>query len=494
MATEQTRPVGDDPDPTDPSDIPGWELTDPPETLDIYPGERDGSLAAVSDERDFWRHLFYDVVWNFPEFVYVVDEEGTVTHINTVHEGVDEDVAELIVGENAADIFGIEESLGTMAAEEGRTLRVRDIVSGTAETDGESVRWHVQPGAVPIRTPDGEFVGGLQVHNDVTELVENRQVLEELQERMAGEVEAAVEDLLTSAEQVSASSQQIGDIAGIQADNLEEISEEVDQLSATIEEIASSAETVNERSREAEELAEESRDSARTTLEHVEAIEGAGEVLTDNTRDLRERIDEVDGIVHAIDDIADQTNLLALNASIEAARSADGGAGFSVVADEVKQLAEQSKREAGEIEGIVSQITENIETTAENVRAANDRIDETVDRIETLVENQGTIMDAIAETSIGMEEIADATGEQSRSAEEVTTMLADAVSGVNQVSAEIQELAAANERQVEKVREISESVTRLEEHFREGTDLAHLDFADGESATRDGAEEDGARD
>ena len=470
MATEQEVPIDEGSDGPGPGDGEGpARPRHDSRFLDIYPGEQDGSPEALRDEVEFWRHVFDSLVWNFPEYVFVVNDDGALTHLNTVNDNMTEELVDEMLGLQAADMFGTEEG-GTLADEvirAGETMREDEVRSGTANDGSE---YFVRAGATPITSPDGEVVGAFEVVNDVTELVEKRRVMERLQQGMAEDVNVIVDDLLELSERVSASSQQIGEIATDQAGNLDGLAEEVEGMSATIEEIASSAEEVNRKSQEAERLAGESHGSAEETLDHVEEIADAGDLLTENTRALSARVEEIDRIVTVIDDIADQTNLLALNASIEAARAGEAGGGFAVVADEVKALAEQSKQEAGEIEGIVEEITQNIETTVGNVEEANERIDAAVDQIETLMENQREIIEAVGETAVGMDEIADATGEQSRSAEEVTSMLADAVSGVNQVSAEIQELAAANEQQVEKVTSVRESIEGIEEHLERGTD------------------------
>ena len=85
---------------------------------------------------------------------------------------------------------------------------------------------------------------------------------------------------------------------------------------------------------------------------------------------LQDRINVIDTIVGAIDDIAGQTTLLSLNASIEAARAGEAGRGFSVVADEIRKLADQSMVSAGEIRTIIQEVTEQTLVAGDSVGVA----------------------------------------------------------------------------------------------------------------------------
>ena len=470
MATDREPPADTSGPSASDADDGGTGPSEGPEEPDLYPGVRDGSKESLRDERDFWKHLFDSLIEEFPEAVIVVDDEGTLTHWNEPHEEIANIPAEEVIGRNAYDVLGtegVEETLAEKIARTGRTIR-EDALRST--TDPEGNRYHIRCSGTPLRTPGGEVVGAFELISQVTDLVEQRKTLEELQDRMTDEVEVLVEELLSSAERIAASSQQIGAVASDQAGNLDDLSSEIERLSATIEEIASSADEVNRMSGQAEETVVESHETAETTLEHVSEVSDAGDLLTQNTHALRNRVEEIDRIVTVIDDIADQTNLLALNASIEAARAGEAGGGFAVVAEEVKALAEQSKREAGEIEGIVGDITGTIEDTVGNVEEANERIDDAVDQIETMMDNQQRISDAISQTSVGMDEIADATSEQSRAAEDITAMINEAVRGVDEVTEEIEQLAGANERQTDRAAEIRENVGRIEAHLAESTD------------------------
>ncbi|NLE28848.1 MAG: 4Fe-4S binding protein [Phycisphaerae bacterium] len=116
------------------------------------------------------------------------------------------------------------------------------------------------------------------------------------------------------------------------------------------------------------------------------------EKLMSDISDVSKITKEFEPIVHAITDIAFQTNLLALNASIESAHAGEAGKGFSVVAAEVKRLAENTQQEAGKIGPYANQITQAFETIVKKVSQASNQFKQTTTLTQQVSQNTQKII------------------------------------------------------------------------------------------------------
>lgn len=92
----------------------------------------------------------------------------------------------------------------------------------------------------------------------------------------------------------------------------------------------------------------------------IEMISNSTEQVTSFTKNLQQSLKEISGVVQIVQDIAEQTNLLALNSAIEAARAGEHGRGFSIVAQEVRKLAEQTKHSIEKINLLVTSTSSNM--------------------------------------------------------------------------------------------------------------------------------------
>ncbi|MFA1610964.1 methyl-accepting chemotaxis protein [Halobellus rubicundus] len=425
----------------------------------------DDETERYRAERDHWRHMFNQLAAEFPEPVIAVDDEGRLTHWNDAQESFVGIPAAETLGKPAHDVIGTEDVTETLAEKVVRTgERIRETnVRTITNTNGE--KGHGRAMGVPLTSPSGEVVGSFEVLYRVTDLVEQRQSMQRVQEQVQRDLEGTVSGLETASSQVTENVNVIAEVADEEAEHVRDVDDEIQTFSATTEEVAASVETISTQSSETAELATESEESTTELLETVEDVADASDRMAGDAEDLAERVEEIDDVVAVIDDIADQINILALNASIEAARAGEAGEGFAVVADEVKSLAAESKEEAERIEGLVESIATIANETVEGVEQTSDRVDEIESQIEAVNANQREIQEAIADVSEQLEQIATATDEQATSAEDISAMLSSTVEGVERIADEVAELATANQQQTDQVAEIRRSVEELERNL-----------------------------
>lgn len=166
-------------------------------------------------------------------------------------------------------------------------------------------------------------------------------------EQVMGEMQTLVAQTQGASREVSGSASELSTGSEELAATTTEQTAAVTQASVTMEELARTSVTIADTVDRVAEQAADTRDNLEQAKTDIQAS-------SERTLALAERVHEIGAILGLINEIADQTNLLALNAAIEAARAGESGRGFTVVADEVRRLAERSKASAAEIAGIVN--------------------------------------------------------------------------------------------------------------------------------------------
>ncbi|MBE0558664.1 MAG: HAMP domain-containing protein, partial [Proteobacteria bacterium] len=217
--------------------------------------------------------------------------------------------------------------------------------------------------------------------------------------------------------QSAATSLILSDSASKQASSLEETSSSIEEMASMIRQSASNAAQTNE-------LMSASQQVIKNADSSITELNGSMKEITAAS-------EQTQRIVKTIDEIAFQTNLLALNAAVEAARAGEAGAGFAVVAEEVRNLALRAAEAARNSSDMMQDIVTKVKNGEKLVTVTYSAFRQVTDSSEKVVHLMGDIVTATQEQSQGIDQINRAvldmnqtTQENAASAEELASVMA----------------------------------------------------------------------
>jgi methyl-accepting chemotaxis protein len=256
-------------------------------------------------------------------------------------------------------------------------------------------------------------------------------------------------------------------ISEVQQGNVQQASDTETCLKMT-DQLAGQINNVHDNSLAIEKIAETTRNVVKDGISEIDqltVVTNENVRVTNNTiRDIEELEREsklITDIIAVINDIAAQTNLLSLNASIEAARAGEAGRGFSVVADEIRNLSSKSLTAAQEIEETIKSIISKTQTTVNTVKEAEVISKTTEVRLGNVVSLFNNINIHVDDLARRLDEIANSIGDINQSKVETLVSIENISAVAEEISAASEEVDATAQQQLEVVTKLNEAIKAL---------------------------------
>ena len=254
---------------------------------------------------------------------------------------------------------------------------------------------------------------------------------------------------------VALAMQQMAEGAQNQALKTDQAFKLIEEIMTATRETANKADVVNKSAIMGEQSSQQGLKTVAEVVKNMEEISGAATQTSRTIEVLSTRSQEISKSLGVITDIASQTNLLALNAAIEAARAGEAGRGFAVVAEEIRKLAEGSRKSASEIATLVEDVRKDTTSAAAAISAMESRV---------LKGKNATF-----EASTAFKNIATSSGETLRTSRDILTATAQQQTSIGDVVKYVEEVVAIAEQTATGTQQVAGTARQLSTSMQELT-------------------------
>jgi len=294
------------------------------------------------------------------------------------------------------------------------------------------------------------------VHERSVQLLHNSRLVSD----NANETAQATEHIAASMEQVASGAQ-------LQQTASEENAIALEEYARGIQSIVENTSSVAELANHSAIQAEQGNVTIVDAMEQMKSINQSVQTTESAVEQLHDHSQQIENIIDVITNIAGQTNLLALNASIEAARAGESGRGFSVVAGEVRKLAEQSSESAKQIAELIAEMQNSTQETVNAMAYVRQDVVSGMKAVAQAGQMFEHIMALVQQVTGQVQETSAATEQMSAGTEEITASVDEMAKIAADTSSTVQSVAAASEEQLASVETISASIGQLKQMAEE---------------------------
>jgi methyl-accepting chemotaxis protein len=273
---------------------------------------------------------------------------------------------------------------------------------------------------------------------------------------VTGSLNEAIGQLTSGSAELLASTTQQAAGAQEQAAAVAQTVTTVNQVTQTSEQSAQRARGVGDTLQRNLEIGKAGRHAVEESLAATEAVKERVEATAENILALAEQAQAIGEIIATVNDIAEQTNLLALNAAIEASRAGEHGRGFTVVAGEVKALAEQSKKATAQVRQILGEIQKATNTAVLSTEEVTKGVAAAIRVSEQAGHTIGTLAEALGDAARASAQIVASAGQQ-----------ATGMNQIHQAMQNIDQVARQNASATRQAAQVAESLNSLAVRLRQ---------------------------
>jgi len=305
---------------------------------------------------------------------------------------------------------------------------------------------------IPTKNVDSKLIELVQGVNTLMDILSKPiGVVQELAHMVASSAEemlAKGDQMQRNTQEMASAIQQMAEGAQQQAQQTDEVSKLVDGVLKAAGEMSTKSEIINKAAERGQESSNSGLITIKKVVENMNEIQDSAKSTSSSIVVLTERSEEIASTLNVITDIASQTNLLALNAAIEAARAGDAGRGFAVVAEEIRKLAEDSRKSAIDIARVIREVQKDVISASKAIES----MDHSVKSGHSASKEAESVFESISassnETLTLSKEILMATGVQKeammntvKSIEKIVVVSEETATGTEQIATSSKELS-----------------------------------------------------
>lgn len=293
---------------------------------------------------------------------------------------------------------------------------------------------------------------------------------------LIGQAKDASSNVGNAARQMTSSAEELTAGAGRQSEGIADMIKDVEDLTSNSQTVASNSKEAESKAEQARNAAEGGAESVKELIQYMESLRESFEANAQKIRQLGARSREISTILQYISDISAETDVLAMNASIEAARAGEQGKGFTVVADQVRALADRTREATVDIEKLVHGIQTETAEAVQKIEAQTAEV-ETGTRQVTMTGNSlSKIVKASVDSSALVKEISQAAATQEARSEEILKAMVE----INQIAEDAQARTLQFSKLSEQLAQLSEDLDKQ---------LANFDIGASNAVTKEDIEE-----